>query len=294
MSWRRMSPPPSVRCWTSDTGGDRVIEHVRHDHLVGRVQLAIGVIRIPVQPHIAAPHVRGRGIGEQRRIRLIAQNEMTPGATAGGPDGQGVEVRSVVGRRNGRRARDQHVERASTGWAGAEEPQLYAERQILKPAQIVQHPLASVRPDVGQTRHDAEPVGDGVSRDQRNALRRQRADVPVRSLQGSFPVLIPAVVGVEYARAQRPLGHHEPVVHCLSGGRRGADRGENQPSHCSVEHGTGWGEAGIVMTTNGGSLRPAAAGWRTIECANVVAGFSLRNIETIAILPFRFDRRDRN
>jgi len=82
----------------------------------------------------------------------------------------------------------------------------------------MKHALAGVCPDVWKRRHESQSLGNAVSADEGGALRRQRADVPVRSLERSFPILVPAIVRVENARGQRPLRQHQSVVGCLSGG----------------------------------------------------------------------------
>ena len=70
MSWRRMSPPPSVICCEKEIGtcrarlqvarAHRVVEDVGHGHLVAEEELAVGVVGGPVQRHVVAPGVGGR------------------------------------------------------------------------------------------------------------------------------------------------------------------------------------------------------------------------------------------
>ena len=174
-------------------------DHIRHRDFVGQVQLAVCVIGAAVERYVAAPRIGGGGIEKPRRRGLVTEGETTGGSTATGPDGQWEKVRRVVAYGNSGRANKECAECAPRGGTRSEKTQLSRNAQILNATYVVEDALTGVCPDVGDRSHQAQPISNSVSADQRHALLRQRADVPVGSFQRAFPVLIPAVV----ARKQR-------------------------------------------------------------------------------------------
>jgi len=125
---RERNPPVAA----IEARAERVVEHVRHHHFIGQVQLTVGVVRVSIEPDVAAPHVGSGGVGEPHRVGLKVQSEVTGSATAGRTDGERVKVRRVVANRHSRSAGDEGIERAVAGGPGAEESELRADAQILK------------------------------------------------------------------------------------------------------------------------------------------------------------------
>jgi hypothetical protein len=103
-------------------------------------------------------------------------------------------------------------ERAGPRGRPLEEVPLHGDGQILETLAAVEDALAGFRPDVGHHGDDVQPIRDAVVGVPDVDLGRDGADVPVVTLERTFPVVIPAFIAVDVAGEQAAFGHHDPVV----------------------------------------------------------------------------------
>src|SRR6266550_2496112 len=77
----------------------RVVDHVRHGHLIAQVELAVGVIGRSVEGHLGAPRVGGRSRDEPSGVGLEIQREAPREPPARQANGERKKVGYVMARR---------------------------------------------------------------------------------------------------------------------------------------------------------------------------------------------------
>src|SRR5205809_4247317 len=76
----------------------RVVDHVRHGHLIAQVELAVGVIGRSVEGHLGAPRVGGRSRDEPSGVGLEIQREAPREPPARQANGERKKVGYVIAR----------------------------------------------------------------------------------------------------------------------------------------------------------------------------------------------------